>query len=66
MIKDLILKRKSYKDKQGNEKIDVQFYLVLDNGNYVRIAPYYFDGVKGKEWNTFKELFLLAHAENKD
>ena len=64
MIKDLIVKRKSYKNKKGEQKQDVQFYLVLDNGNSVRISPY-FSTLEGHEFNTFKELLLISH-EQKD
>lgn len=65
MIKDLIVKRKSYKNKKGEEKTDVQFYLVLDNGNNIRISPYV-SNIEGHEWNTFRELLLIAHEQEKE
>jgi len=65
MVKDVIVKQKSYKNKLGEEKTDFQFYLVLDNNKKVRIAPYRCT-IKGKEWDTFKELLLVAHSESND
>lgn len=59
MLKDLVVIRKNYKSKKGEDKVDLQFYLVLDNGKRIRIAPY-FCTVEGKEWNTFSELNLIA------
>lgn len=62
MIKKLIVKNRSYKNKKGEEKIDKQFFLVLENGNRVRISPY-FCTIQGKEWNTFSDLLLIAETE---
>lgn len=65
MIKNCIVKSKSYKNALGEEKRDYQFFLVLENGKTVRIAPYRCN-VKGKEWNTFNELMLIAERVKDD
>ena len=59
MIKDLIIVKKEYVNKLGENKFDTQFYVVLDNDRRVRISPYFCD-IKGKEWNTFNDLLLIA------
>lgn len=53
--------RHTYKDKLGNDKVDIRFYL-LHNGNVIRIAPYFYIDKKDdtKSWNTFKQLDVIA------
>ena len=65
MVKDIIVKTKEYTNKVGDKKTDYQFFLILDNDKKVRISPYRCT-IKGKEWDTFKELMLVAHSDNKD
>lgn len=63
MIEKLVMVVKPYTTKDGKERKDYRFYLVLTNGKRIRVMPYYFEDKKsGEIYSTAHDLHLCAEV----
>lgn len=40
---ELIAKKRTYVDKSGDEKVGFNYFVLLDNGNYIQVKPVFKD-----------------------